>query len=198
MISGRQRAPRVEASARLTAVAGLVLLVLLAAEGVTIVSIRRLLPLHYFIGLLLIPPLLLKLATTGTRFVRYYRHDREYRAAGPPEPLLRATAPLLVISTVVVLGTGVELWLAGERFGTVWLTAHKASFVIWFCLMAIHVLGHAQRAPALALRDLVNRPAVRGRASRGAWVAGSVLMGVVLAASVLIVQSAFVIPLEHG
>lgn len=105
MISGRQRAPRVEANARLTAVAGLVLLVLLAAEGVTIVSIRRLLPLHYFIGLLLIPPLLLKLATTGTRFVRYYRHDREYRAAGPPEPILRATAPLLVISTVLVLGT---------------------------------------------------------------------------------------------
>lgn len=64
--------------------------------------------------------------------------------------------------------------------------------------MGIHVLGHAQRAPALALRDLVNRPAVRGRASRGAWVAGSVLMGVVLAASVLIVQSPFVIPLEHG
>src|ERR1700732_2383681 len=122
----------VEANARLTALTGLVLLVLLAAEGFTIVSIRRLLPAHDFIGLLLIPPVLLKLASTGIRFVRYYSGDPQYRAAGPPPIVLRVAGPIVVVFTVLLLATGAELWLFGTRYGAIWLTAHKASFVIWF------------------------------------------------------------------
>jgi hypothetical protein len=192
-----EASPRVEANARLTAITGIVLLVLLAAEGATLLSIRRLLPIHYYIGLLLIPPVLLKLATTGTRFARYYLGDRQYRRAGPPPLILRLTAPLVVVTTIAVFATGVELWLFGNRFGAVWLTAHKASFVIWFGVMAIHVVGHIERAPTLAMRDVANRPPLSGRATRQAWVAGSLLMGVVLAAATFVVQSPFVIPLEH-
>ena len=190
-------AASVEGNARLTALAGIVLLVLLAAEGVTILSIRRLLPLHYFIGLLLIPPVLLKLGSTGWRFARYYMGDPVYRAAGPPLLLLRLAGPVAVASTVAVLATGVELWLFGDRYGLGWLTAHKASFVIWFGAMAIHVLGHLERAPALALRDLVNRPRIRGRVSRQAVTLGSVLMGLVLALATLLVQSPFAAPVDH-
>jgi hypothetical protein len=54
-----------EGNARLTASTGVVLLVLLAVEGVTILAIRPLLSLHVFIGLMLIPPVVLKRATTG-------------------------------------------------------------------------------------------------------------------------------------
>lgn len=190
-------AASVEGNARLTALAGIVLLVLLAAEGLTILSIRRLLPLHYFIGLLVIPPVLLKLGSTGWRFTRYYLGDARYRAAGPPALLLRVTGPVVVVSTVAVLLTGVELWLFGDRFGTGWLTAHKGSFVIWFGAMAIHVLGHLERAPALAVRDVANRPRLRGRVSREAVTLGSVFMGIVLALAVFAVQSPFVVPLEH-
>lgn len=198
MAQEREHSNAVEANARLTATNGMLLLVLLAAEGVTILSIRRLLVVHVFIGLLVIPPVALKLATTGTRFLRYYLGDRAYRAVGPPVLILRVIGPLVVVSTVVVLGTGVELWLFGERLGAIWLTAHKASFVIWFGLMAIHVLGHLERAPWLAARDLRNRPPLRGAMSRRAWLMGTLLMGFVLAAATFVVQSPFVIPIEHG
>ena len=72
---------------------GIALLVLLAAEGITILRIHRLLPAHFFIGLLLIPPVVLKMTSTGYRFVRYYMGDPDYRRAGPPPPLLRLVAP---------------------------------------------------------------------------------------------------------
>jgi hypothetical protein len=49
---------------RLTAVTGMVLLALFAAEGVTILSVRRLLTLHFFFGMLLIGPVVLKACST--------------------------------------------------------------------------------------------------------------------------------------
>ena len=62
-----------EANARLTAATAAVLLVLLAAEGVTVLRIHRLLAAHVFIGMLLIPPVVLKLGSTLYRFGRYSR-----------------------------------------------------------------------------------------------------------------------------
>ena len=52
---------------RLTAIVGALLLVLLAVLGVTIIRIGQLLWLHLFLGLLLIGPVALKLASTGYR-----------------------------------------------------------------------------------------------------------------------------------
>ncbi len=48
---------------------------LLAALGVTILRIGPLISEHLFIGLMLIPPIALKLASTGYRFMRYYTSD---------------------------------------------------------------------------------------------------------------------------
>jgi len=61
----------VEGNERLTASAGALLLLLLVAEGVTILFIGPLLSAHVFIGMLLIPPVALKLGVTGWRFARY-------------------------------------------------------------------------------------------------------------------------------
>ena len=47
--------------------------------------IGQLLWLHLFVGLLLIGPVVLKLASTGYRFARYYTNDAVYRRKGPPE-----------------------------------------------------------------------------------------------------------------
>jgi hypothetical protein len=187
----------VEANARLTATTGMVLLVLLAAEGATLLSIRRLLPVHLAIGLMLVPPVALKLASTGRRFAGYYLGDPRYREAGPPPILLRLIGPLVVLSTVGLLGTGVELWLFGTRFGEIWLTAHKAAFVLWFGLMAIHVVGHLEQAPTLVLRDIAERPSLSGRARRRAWVAASLLMGAALAIGTLVWQTPFLVALGH-
>ena len=66
-----ERSGAAEGNERLTAMTGAVLLLLLAAEGFTILSIGRLLTLHFFLGMLLIGPVLLKIGSVCYRFVRY-------------------------------------------------------------------------------------------------------------------------------
>jgi hypothetical protein len=135
----------------LTALAGFSLFFLLAVEGVTLLFLRPLLPVHIVVGLLLVPPVLLKIAATGWRFLHYYRRDSEYVRRGPPQLLMRALAPLLVISTVAVLATGIGLVLLGpHRFGPL-LFLHKASFALWAPAFGVHVLAYVWRVPRLAL-----------------------------------------------
>jgi len=147
----------VEANARLTGATAAVLFVLLAAEGVTILRLKPLLSWHVFIGTLLIPPVALKIGTTSYRFVRYYRGSPAYRRKGPPPPLLRLLGPFLVVLTVVVLASGVALLLGPPSLRRSLLFLHKASFVLWFGAMAIHVLGHLIDTARLAPRDWVRR-----------------------------------------
>src|SRR5579863_9819766 len=74
---------------QLTALTGVVLILALAALGVTILRIGQLLSAHMFIGMLLIGPVALKMASTAYRFVRYYARDEAYRRKGPPPIELR-------------------------------------------------------------------------------------------------------------
>jgi hypothetical protein len=62
-----------EGNARLTGTVAAVLVLLLAAEGVTVLSVRSLVAPHVFIGMLLIPPVTLKIGSTIYRFARFYR-----------------------------------------------------------------------------------------------------------------------------
>ena len=71
-----------EQNLRLTAFTGAVLLVLLALEGFTLISLRSMMSLHIFVGVLVVPIVLLKLGSTGYRFVRYYTHSPDYVEAG--------------------------------------------------------------------------------------------------------------------
>lgn len=165
------------ANERLTATTAVLLLVLLAAEGVTILSIRPLLSEHIVIGLILIPPVALKLVSTGYRFVRYYTGSAAYMAKGPPHIFMRVLAPLLVVTTLTVLGTGVAMLAVGPRdHRDVLLGLHKTSFVLWFFLMAVHVLFYAPRLPRLVFS---NRTVGR----RAALVASSVAAGALAGAT---------------
>jgi outer membrane protein assembly factor BamB len=149
---------------RLTSLAGIVLLVLLAVEGATIPAIHQLLSVHVFVGMLLLGPVALKLASTGYRLARYYTGGIEYVREGPPAPLMRVlVAPVLLASTLTLFGTGVAL-LAVPHRGAV-LGLHKASFVVWFGAMTIHVLAYALRAGRHVLDDLVS-PSPNGRLAR--------------------------------
>src|SRR5215831_7945218 len=74
---------------RLTALGGALIYVLLVAVAVTVLDIRGLLAEHYAVGLLLIPPLLLKLGSTGYRFAAYYAGSQAFRTAGAPPIVLR-------------------------------------------------------------------------------------------------------------
>jgi hypothetical protein len=142
----------VAANARLTGALAAALLVLLAAEGVTIPFIGRLLGPHIFIGVLLIPPVALKMASTGYRFARYYTHTGPYVAKGPPPIALRVLAPGVVLTTVALFGTGIALLIAGPPSETL-IFAHKLSFIAWVTLMTLHVLGHLLEVPRLAMAD---------------------------------------------
>jgi hypothetical protein len=140
----------------LTSFLGVILLIGLAVEGATIPSIHQLLSVHVFVGMLLLGPLALKLASTGYRFVRYYTGGVEYVRLGPPVPLMRfLVAPVLVLSTLTLFGSGVTLLIVPHR-GAV-LGLHKASFVVWFGAMTIHVLAYTARAARLTLADLGGR-----------------------------------------
>jgi len=165
-----------EGNERLTAASGAVLFLLLFAEGVTILFIRPLLSAHVFIGMLLIPPVALKLGSTGWRFYRYYTGRSEYLAKGPPLLPLRLLAPLVVASTVAVFGTGVALLALGPSGRGLVLGLHKASFVVWLAATGIHVLAYVGRVPRLATRARRGPPprsrrgcrAARGGAARSA------------------------------
>jgi hypothetical protein len=142
----------VAGNARLTGAVAVALLVLLAAEGVTIPFIGQLLGPHMFIGLLLVPPVALKLASTGYRFARYYTHDEPYVHKGPPPLILRLLAPGVVLTTLAVFGTGIALLFTGPPSNTL-IFAHKLSFIAWVALMSLHVLGHLLELPRLASAD---------------------------------------------
>lgn len=164
----------VAGNSRLTSATGLVLLGMLAVEGYTILNVRGLITLHIFLGILLVGPVLLKTASTTYRFARYYLGDHEYVRKGPPHIVLRVIGPLVTLSTLAVLGTGIGLiW---NRSGGLLLTAHKASFIVWVGLMTIHVLGHIRGALVESLHEI--RPRSHGQRIRLAVVAVSLLVGV--------------------
>lgn len=147
----------VPGNARLTASVAVALLVLLAAEGVTIPFIGQLLGPHIFIGLMLIPPVALKMASTGYRFARYYTGSETYVRKGPPALPLRVLAPGVVLTTLVLFGTGVALAFSSPPSGSL-VFAHKLSFIAWVALMTLHVLGHLLEVPRLAAADLRGGP----------------------------------------
>ncbi len=177
----------IEGNERLTALTAVVLIALLAVEGVTIVFMRPLVSVHLFVGLLLIGPVALKLGSTGWRFARYYLRNAAYRAKGPPHPLLRATAPVVVVSTVVVLVSGVWLLVAGPSSRDAVLPWHKVSFIVWVAFTSVHVLAHLPALPRAMSAEYVSRRRRRGdaasdgRLTRQLVLAAALVAGVVLA-----------------
>ncbi len=183
---------------QLTASTGALLLVLLAVLGITIIRIGQLTWLHLFLGLVLVGPVLLKLASTGYRFARYYGGENAYRRKGPPPLWLRLIAPIVVLATIVVFVSGVVLMIDGPRDRAPMLTVHKISFIGWLVFTAFHVLGHL---PGLG-RSL-RRPTADGTVpgarwgDPGRWIAlsSACVGGLVLA---LVLVPAFSVWTSHG
>lgn len=174
------RGDGVAGNGRLTAALGALLLVLLAAEGVTIPFIGQLREEHILIGMLLLGPVAAKLASTGYRFARYYLGSPAYVHKGPPQVALRLLAPGVVFTTVALFGTGVALLIVGPSNELSFL--HKVSFIAWFALMTIHVLGHILELPGPALADWRGAGArLSGAGLRLAAIATALAMGIGLA-----------------
>src|SRR6516225_8801234 len=90
----------VEGNSRITGMVAALLLVVLAAEGATLLDVGQWLSVHVFLGMVVVPLAALKLASTTYRAARYYLHDACYRARGAPSWWLRIIGPVVAISTV--------------------------------------------------------------------------------------------------
>jgi len=172
----------------LTSRVGVVLIVLFAVLGVTILQIRQLIWLHLFLGLLLLGPVALKLASTGYRFVRYYARDTTYLRKGPPELALRAMGPILVASTMAVFTSGIVLLFEGPRNRALPLLIHKASFIVWLVFVGLHIVGHLPGfASALRASNVSQEGLGTATGAAGRWIVlvGAIVGGVVLALALI-------------
>jgi hypothetical protein len=170
---------------QLTTVTGTILIVLLAVIGFTIPQLRQFVSVHLFVGMLLIGPVLLKMASTGYRFLRYYTGNVEYRRKGPPETVLRVIGPIVVLSTIAVFATGVVLLILGPSHRNPWVELHKLTFIVWVVFMSLHVLLHL---PAVARSLGIGREgreqlagAAPGAAGRWIAIASALVAGLILA-----------------
>lgn len=168
-----------EGNARLTVATSVVLLVLFCvAVGTVLIGVKSHLTLHVMVGLMLVPPLAVKIASVSWRLIRYYRHDAEYRRKGPPAPLLRILGPALLAATLVLFASGITLLLAPGAFGGprgVMFKIHDLSCYVWLLLILAHLAGHAGDLRRLALRDW-------GRRTRAAVPGALIRQSVALAA----------------
>jgi|tagenome__1003787_1003787.scaffolds.fasta_scaffold20804285_3 hypothetical protein len=180
-----------EGNERLTSTVGLALIAMLGAEAATTLSLSTFLPVHIFLGLVLLPAVSLKLASTGWRALRYYTHNPAYRLLGPPQIAMRLLAPLLVASTAVLFGSGVAFLVTGDRHGTL-LSIHAVSFGVWGVLVSLHTLVYLRRALRHGLADWhAAAHTIEGAVERRVLLVGALAVGVVVALATYHVQTSW-------
>ena len=179
---------------QLTAAVGTALVVMLAVLGVTLLRMHQLIWVHLFVGLAMIGPIVVKVASTGYRFVRYDANDPPYRRKGPPQMVLRVLGPALILTTAAVLASGIVLMLDGPARQGNWLEIHKVSFIVWGVLIAVHVLGHLQEMP----RALRAARMSAGGSGRVIALAGGLVAGLVLAAVLIPDFASWTGPMAFG
>ena len=155
---------------QLTAIVATLLLVLLAIEGATLLNLESLLTMHAFVGMLLIPVVALKVASTGWRMLRYYLGGEEYVRRGPPFmwPCGCLSRRRSSVSTLVLFSTGVALLALNRTQGAI-VGLHKASFVVWFGAASLHVITRIFRLLPILRQWL---PGTVGRLGLGRSIAG--------------------------
>jgi hypothetical protein len=98
-------------------------------------------------------------------------------------------APLLLIATLVVIGSGIALVTTSPGTEGTLNVVHKVSFLVWAVLVGIHVLAYIPHVPGLIAGDWRHDRALQapGRGQRlgvnvAALVAGTIAAILVLPA----------------
>jgi len=170
----------------LTSAVAVVLVGLLVAEWITVVRMQGLLSVHMFLGLVLIPPVALKLGSTGYRMINYYAGSRAYRRLGPPVLPLRLMAPVFAASTIALLASGWLLLGLGHKSDAL-VTIHKLSAIVFGVTLAVHFFAYIPRVLHSVRTDWggARRRAVPGAGVRAMLVAAALGGGVALALALL-------------
>jgi hypothetical protein len=190
-----------DGNARLTAAVGVLLLVPIAVELLTIpLGVHTFMSLHVFVGFVLIPLVALKLASTGWRFARYYTRSGPYRSHGPPQTVMRMLAPLFVAATIVLFGSGVAMGILHGHALVVARRLHGPSSAVWVVLVGVHTLVYLRRALVGGTGDATRRRRrlARGAGARAAVIALALLCGVAVAAATVPAQHRWIaLPRDH-
>lgn len=192
-------------NARLTSWIGLLLLVLIAGELITLLDVFGLMNWHVGIGIGLTALALLKTASTGWRILRYYTESTTYGSAGPPPLLLRLLGPLVIAATLGVLGSGLALIAVGPaRSRQPWITVvghplslvtlHAGFFVLFAVLTGLHLL--ARFIPALSLAT--GRPRRPGAAELAVPGEGRRIALIAATCVAAVLAIVLVLPSVHG
>ncbi len=190
-VEERERRLNPAGNERLTAAVGLLLLVPILVEVVTILlGVHTFMSVHVFVGLALIPLVLLKLGSTAWRFARYYARSGPYVALGPPQIAMRLLAPLFVAATVVLFGSGVAMGVVHGEALDVARRLHGPASVVWLVLLGLHVLVYFTRAVRRTAEDAVpeQRNRARGAAVRVYVLAAAAVSGIAIAATAVPAQ----------
>lgn len=179
-------------NALLTAWTGLVLLALFLVELFTLLNLHALLNWHIVVGVLLVPPALLKTASTGWRIIGYYTGRAPYRRSGPPPMPLRLLGPLVVFFTLALLGSGLALIALGPEqgrsslltmlgFSVDTLMIHKAVFVAWAAVTGVHTLARLLPALRIVAVQASGPDRVPGAVLRASLVVATLAIAVITA-----------------
>jgi hypothetical protein len=190
-----------EGNERLTATIGVVLIVLTLVELATLLlGLHQFLSLHVFLGLVLIPPVALKLGSTGWRFTRYYTRAVPYRVRGAPQLAMRLLAPVLVVATIALFGSGVAMGLLHGRSLRLARQLHGPASVAWMLIVGLHVLVYLRRALISTKDDIdpASRLAVRGANARSLLLVSALVAGLLIGVGTLSVQHRWLhLPPKH-
>jgi hypothetical protein len=190
-----------DGNARLTAAVGVLLLVPIVVELLTIpLGVHTFMSLHVFVGFVLIPLVALKLASTGWRFARYYTRSDAYRSHGPPQIAMRMLAPLFVAATIVLFGSGVAMGILHGHALVVARRLHAPSSAVWAVLAGVHTLVYLKRALVGGIGDVNRRRRrlVRGAGARAYVIAAALVCGVAVAAATVPAQHRWIaLPRDH-
>lgn len=200
--SGTARAGGPAANARLTALAGVALLAMLIVQVASALFFALLSfnvplpvgpvfdlvhPVHFFVGFLLMPVIAIKLGSVGWRFAMYYLGRPAYKAAGPPGWVARLLAPAMVVSAIVLFGSGVEMWSFRNDAIAYWTQVHVLAAICFVAALCLHLAINAGRAHRDAAADLTREPReatpVPGRLTRRALLGAGLASGAALAVS---------------
>ncbi|MHB8576771.1 MAG: hypothetical protein ACYDCQ_15725 [Dehalococcoidia bacterium] len=170
------------ANQRLTAITGAVVLPLAAVVLLTGLFFGNVWRIHYFVGYLLLPVVLVKLGSTAYRMVRYYLRSGLYRLVRPPYPIARLTSPVLVLSVIVLFSSGIAMWLSHSRADP-WGFLHTDAAVVFSGIVLLHLGMYLPEALRGAREDVRLTPptAPSQRTRRLSVIGGAVLAGLLLA-----------------
>jgi hypothetical protein len=171
-----------DGNARLTGISASLLLPLVLLEVVTVVlGVKSVITLHVVIGLVLVGPVLLKLASVTYRMVSYYRGVSEYQQRGRPSVWRRLLGGALGGFFVLLLASGLVLIVGPSAAHSAARSIHVVSACLVVVLLVAHLSIHLRTAARLASADVRPRSRVRGASSRLIALLASLAIGGALA-----------------